>query len=231
MELTKEQIEFLDVVVRGTWIINSNGEVDVDGGVDVANMNLTEIPVKFGSVSGTFRITHTPIKNTHNFPNVVSSVVSSVDISRCYNLTSIENLPTTIKPKDGQDTHIINITSNRKLKSLKGIENVKIIPNRNDYKNLYVRVTENDLTSLDYITEFLDNNPIVKNINLYGNKNLKEYFDTIDKDNFKYWDRIYFSIIYDFPNLFPYIYPHLNESDKGNFKLLMKTNQHLKLYI
>jgi hypothetical protein len=34
--------------------VKPDGSVDVDGGVNVSNRNLTQIPVKFGYVSGTF---------------------------------------------------------------------------------------------------------------------------------------------------------------------------------
>ena len=54
MQLTKEQIEFLNKVCDGSWKLNSNGEVDVYGNVNMRNMNLIEIPVKFGSVWGNF---------------------------------------------------------------------------------------------------------------------------------------------------------------------------------
>ncbi len=78
MELTKEQIKFLDRVCYNSkyWILNENGEVDVDGNVNMRNMNLTEIPVKFGRVGGWFD---------------------------CYNsnLTTLKNCPTSVNPSSG----------------------------------------------------------------------------------------------------------------------------------
>jgi hypothetical protein len=59
MKLTEEQIKFLDMVCcsRENWTLNKNGEVDVPGGtVNMTNMNLTEIPVKFGVIGGLLRI-------------------------------------------------------------------------------------------------------------------------------------------------------------------------------
>jgi hypothetical protein len=55
MQLTKSQKVFLNkAVYRGDWTLNSNGKIDVDGGVRMVGVNLTEIPVKFNKVSGSF---------------------------------------------------------------------------------------------------------------------------------------------------------------------------------
>jgi hypothetical protein len=55
--LTKEQINFLNKVCGGrkNWKMNK-GKVDFvsSGAVDMENMNLTEIPIKFGVVGGSF---------------------------------------------------------------------------------------------------------------------------------------------------------------------------------
>ena len=73
MELTKEQIEFLDMVCYGIkyWKLNSEGKVDVDGSVDIGNMNLTEIPVKFGIVSGNFWCFNNQLTSLKNAPTSV----------------------------------------------------------------------------------------------------------------------------------------------------------------
>ena len=71
MELTKEQIEFLDKVCDGSWKLNSNGEVDVDGSVNMYYMNLTEIPVKFGNVKLHFRCSKNNLTTLKNCPNYV----------------------------------------------------------------------------------------------------------------------------------------------------------------
>ena len=71
IQLTKEQIEFLDVVVSGTWKLNSNGEVDVKGWVGMQGMNLTEIPVKFGSVWGDFNCSKNHLTTLKNAPKSI----------------------------------------------------------------------------------------------------------------------------------------------------------------
>jgi hypothetical protein len=101
MELTEEQIEFLDKVCFGRekfqsegevwafetgsvknpvkfgrecWELNSNGEVDVDGDVDMSNMNLTEIPVKFGRVEWDFSCANNRLTSLKNCPEFVGGI-------------------------------------------------------------------------------------------------------------------------------------------------------------
>jgi len=71
MELTKEQIDFLDKVCDGReyWGLNPNGEVDVDGAVDMSGMQLTEIPVKFGRVNGNFHCYYNNLTTLKNCPD------------------------------------------------------------------------------------------------------------------------------------------------------------------
>jgi hypothetical protein len=71
MKLTKKQRGFLDEVCDGEWTLNENGEVDVDGTVDMRNMNLTKIPVMFGKVSGEFRCAHNKLTTLKNCPTSV----------------------------------------------------------------------------------------------------------------------------------------------------------------
>ena len=71
MKLTKKQINFLAKVVKESWVINENGEVDVYGSVDMTNMNLTEIPVKFGSVSGSFYCSNNQLTSLEFAPKSV----------------------------------------------------------------------------------------------------------------------------------------------------------------
>jgi hypothetical protein len=95
MQLTKEQIEFLDRVVKMNlnatkpWILNSEGKVDVDGRVDMSKMNLTQIPVKFGKVDGGFNCSRNKLTSLEGCPDYVSgSFLCSEN-----NLTSLEGCP------------------------------------------------------------------------------------------------------------------------------------------
>ena len=54
-QLSQEATEFLNGFVGyNNWSINGNGEVDCVSGVNISGMELSLIPVKFGSVSGGF---------------------------------------------------------------------------------------------------------------------------------------------------------------------------------
>jgi hypothetical protein len=71
MQLTKEQIEFLDKVCYRMWTLNENGEVDVEGSVNMNSMDLTEIPVKFGRVEGSFYCYYNNLTTLKNCPDYV----------------------------------------------------------------------------------------------------------------------------------------------------------------
>jgi len=91
MQLTQEQIKFLDKAVKGTWVINSDGSVDVDGWVSLGleHLNLNEIPVKFGKVSGSFDCAQNNLTTLKNVPVWVGGWF---DCSS-NNLTSLEGCP------------------------------------------------------------------------------------------------------------------------------------------
>ena len=95
MELTKEQIEFLDKVCfgRDNWKLNENGEVDVDGNVYMSSMNLTEIPVRFGSVGGSFHCNDNQLTSLKGCPKSIRHTFY------CY-YNNLTNYFKTIKEKD-----------------------------------------------------------------------------------------------------------------------------------
>ena len=73
------------------YTINSQGEIDVDGSVGLANSDFKEIPYKFGRVSGFFNMSYNRnIKSLKNCPNYVGSYFSCED---CINLDSLEGCP------------------------------------------------------------------------------------------------------------------------------------------
>ena len=83
MELTKEQIEFLDkVCIRVGFVspgecylpcvLNSEGKVDVDGHVIFEDdFDIKEINVKFGKVTGTFSCVSANLTTLNNCPDYI----------------------------------------------------------------------------------------------------------------------------------------------------------------
>ncbi len=78
MGLTEEQIKFLDKVCKGrlNWTLNSEGKVDVDGAVYMVDMNLTEIPVKFGRVKGCFTCNRNNLTTLKNCPDYIGDTLN-----------------------------------------------------------------------------------------------------------------------------------------------------------
>jgi hypothetical protein len=73
------------------YTINSQGEIDVDGSVGLANSDFKEIPYKFGRVGGFFNMSYNRnIKSLKNCPNYVGSYFSC---SVCPKLNSLEGCP------------------------------------------------------------------------------------------------------------------------------------------
>ena len=70
-----DKIEFLDKVCFGGWKMNSNGEVDVDGDVIMTDLNMTEIPVKFGRVYGNFSCSNNNLTTLKNCPDYIGDML------------------------------------------------------------------------------------------------------------------------------------------------------------
>jgi hypothetical protein len=84
--------------IDGTSTINSQGLVDVVGNVRLKS-KLTELPVKFGHVSGDFRCTGNQLKSLAGTPHSVGGYFN------CYNnkLTSLTGAPQTVSGYFGCD--------------------------------------------------------------------------------------------------------------------------------
>jgi len=50
----RERVYEIEEFIKGSWVLNEKGEVDVDGDVDLSHQFLDKIPFKFGRVSGDF---------------------------------------------------------------------------------------------------------------------------------------------------------------------------------
>ena len=77
------------------YTINSQGEIDVDGDVDLSHRNFKEIPYKFGNISGFFEIDHnSKLTSLKNCPNEVGGYFSCHNST---NLNSIEGCPKEVR--------------------------------------------------------------------------------------------------------------------------------------
>ena len=95
MELTQEQIEWLDKCVDGSWKLNpQTGLIDVDGDFDCSSESLTDLKgIKFGEVSGVFYCRNNRLTSLEGAPQSVDGMFS------CSNnqLTSLEGAPQTVR--------------------------------------------------------------------------------------------------------------------------------------
>ena len=77
------------------YIINSQGEIDVDGDVNLNNKDLKELPYKFGKVSGFFSLEG--CENLISLKNCPYFVGNSFSIENCSQIDSLEGCPKEVK--------------------------------------------------------------------------------------------------------------------------------------
>jgi len=85
-------LELLKSCVKGTYTINDDGSIDVEGSVNLSRKKLTKIPFNFGKVSGNFRCYHNQLTSLEGSPNNVG------DYFDCSNnkLTTLDGVPNNI---------------------------------------------------------------------------------------------------------------------------------------
>ena len=75
------------------YTINSQGEIDVKGNVDLDNTNFKELPYKFGTVTGWFTLENNKkLKSLKNCPDHILNR-HMFDIEGCTKLDSLEGCP------------------------------------------------------------------------------------------------------------------------------------------
>jgi len=89
---TNIDIELLKSCFIGTYTINDDGSIDVDGMVRLTNKYLTKIPFKFRNVSGSFWCNSNPLTSLEGAPNSVGGDFYCSDNQ----LTSLEGSPNTV---------------------------------------------------------------------------------------------------------------------------------------
>ena len=70
-ELDKEKIKMRIDEIKKCATLNSNGTYDVEGDVDLSNMNLTKLPMKFGKISGDFYCDNNNLTSLEGSPKEV----------------------------------------------------------------------------------------------------------------------------------------------------------------
>ena len=73
------------------YTINSKGEIDVDGFVDLDGRDFKELPYKFGIVTGWFSLAYN--KKLISLKNCPDYVNNSFDVDFCSKLDSLEGCP------------------------------------------------------------------------------------------------------------------------------------------
>ena len=77
------------------YTINSKGEIDVDGSVDLFNKDIKELPYKFGKVNGYFSLGNN--KNLISLKNCPNEVGGYFSCSVCPQLDSLEGCPKKVR--------------------------------------------------------------------------------------------------------------------------------------
>jgi len=85
-------LELLKKCVKGTYTINDDGSIDVEGSVNLSRKKLTKIPFKFRNVSGGFYCNNNQLTSLKGSPNTVGGGFY------CYfnQLTSLEGAPNNV---------------------------------------------------------------------------------------------------------------------------------------
>ena len=73
------------------YTINSQGEIDVNGYVNLRNKNFEELPYKFGKVNGFFSLEM--CENLTSLKNCPNYIEGSFDVDGCSKLDSLEGCP------------------------------------------------------------------------------------------------------------------------------------------
>ena len=123
--------DFLNYVVTGTWVLTSQGEIEVDGSVDMSGLGLTQIPIPFHSARN-FNCSDNKLTTLKNCPSY-----AVWDMFNCsYNkLTSLEFSPRYYEKFLCNDNELV---------SLKGVTK------NGGSKIKYFSCSNNKLTSLEF---------------------------------------------------------------------------------
>ena len=188
-ELTPEQEGFLNRYVKGTWRINSEGLVDVEGDFDCAREGLNNFQgIRFGTVSGDFNCSENSLSSLEGAPREVRWNFYCSENS----LSSLEGAP--LKVGGNFYCH------RNQLVSLKGApqevggnfdcsENNLISLEGTPLKvrgNFYCRGNPISKKTINFIRQVMKENPNIQYgimLNLIQNKISKRDWDKLDKSS------------------------------------------------
>lgn len=95
-QVNKVEIEnWCDEMGIQDYTINSQGEIDVNGSVNLGSENFKELPYKFGEVAGHFNIGDN--QNLISLKNCPNKVGTHFRCSYCPKLESLEGCPKVVK--------------------------------------------------------------------------------------------------------------------------------------
>jgi hypothetical protein len=118
-KLTEEQRDFLSEVCSrdliSTILIDGVVNVNVNGSIDMRDMNLTKIPIKFNKVNGFFDCSYNNLTSLKNSPNYIRYSFNCGS----NNLTTLEYFPNVI---NRNDANIINVYNNPLTNYFKNIK-------------------------------------------------------------------------------------------------------------
>ena len=81
------------VHIDGSYVIQPDGTVDVDGNLESHHSSLHQLQVKFGTVTGNMNFSRMPLAHLHGFPHTVGGNVS---VARTH-IKSLEGAPTRVE--------------------------------------------------------------------------------------------------------------------------------------
>ena len=85
-------LKLLKKCIKGTYTINDDGSIDVDGTVNLSSKKLTKIPFKFRNVSGNFYCYNNQLTSLEGSPNNVGGYFDCYDNK----ITSLDGAPNTV---------------------------------------------------------------------------------------------------------------------------------------
>ena len=172
------------------YTINDDGSIDVDDNVNLYDEGLTELPLKFGKVSGYFDCSNNELTSLEGSPNKVGEVGGDF---YCYNnkLTNLEGSPsevgghfycqgnelTSLEGSPGEVGGYFSCYSN-KLESLEGIS--KYVSKQIDCENNHLRDV-NGVKDGWRGTFYVEGNPVHQIFRLFPRERFDEVIEFLNE--------------------------------------------------